>query len=49
MLMEEIVKLIGEVPTGYEGLVYVALILVLLYLLDCFYGVLRILLGHNLR
>lgn len=49
MLMEEITKLIGEAPSGYEGLVYVAMILVVLYILDCFYGVLRMLVGHYLR
>lgn len=49
MLMEEITKLVGSAPSGYEGLVYVACILVMLYLLDCFYGVLRMLCNHYLR
>lgn len=49
MLNEEIAKLIGDVPSGYEALGYVCAVLVLLYLLDCFYGVLRMLIGHYLR
>lgn len=49
MLLEEITKLLGEAPPGYEGLTYVAMILIMLYLLDCFYGVLRMLIGHFLR
>lgn len=49
MLMEEITKLVGAAPSGYDGLVYVGGILVMLYLLDCFYGVLRMLCNHFLR
>ncbi len=46
MLMEEVTKLIGEAPPGYEGLVYVALVLVMLYLADAFYTVLRMLISR---
>ena len=46
MLMEEVVKLIGDIPYGFEPVI---LILVLLYLTDCFYSVFKILLGHFLR
>lgn len=49
LLMEEIVKLIGEIPSGFEPVVYVLMIVVLLYLVDCFYSVFKILLGHFLR
>lgn len=49
MLMEEIVKLLGDFPSGYDALFYVCGVFVLLYLLDCFYGVLRMLIGHYLR
>ena len=49
MLMEEVVKLIGDIPYGFEPVVYIILILVLLYLTDCFYSVFKILLGHFLR
>ena len=34
MLYEAVVSLIGEVPAGFEPLVYVACILVLLWLLS---------------
>ncbi len=49
MLVQEVEKLIGAAPSGYEGLFYVAMIIVLLYLLDAFYGLLRILASHYLR
>ena len=49
MLMEEVVKLIGDIPYGFEPVVYIILILVLLYLTDCFESVFKILLGHFLR
>ncbi len=49
MLLEEIVKIVGGLPSGYDALVFVAGIIVMLYLLDCFYGVIRILCNHFLR
>lgn len=48
MLYEEITALIGAVPSGYEGVFYVASLLILLYLLDCFYGAIRLLANHFL-
>ena len=49
MLLEQITLLIGDIPFGFEPLVYVLAVLVLLYLTDCFYGVIRILCNHFLR
>ena len=49
MLLEEIAKIVGELPSGYEGLIFVAGVIVMLYLLDCFYGILRMLCNHFLR
>jgi hypothetical protein len=49
MLLEEISKIVGDIPSGYDGLVFVAGVIVLLYLLDCFYTVLRMLCNHFLR
>lgn len=40
MLYEKVAELIGEVPAGFEPLVYVACILVLLWLLSCVFGLL---------
>ncbi|MCI8958659.1 MAG: hypothetical protein HFG62_06025 [Lachnospiraceae bacterium] len=48
MLLEEITKLVGDFPSGYDALFYVCGVIVLLYLLDCFYGLLRMLAGHYL-
>lgn len=49
MLLEEIAKIVGELPSGYDGLVFVAGVIVMLYLLDGFYGILRMLCNHFLR
>lgn len=49
MLYEEITSLIGEIPSGSEPVIYICCILALLYLIDCFYGVARILINHFLR
>lgn len=49
MLYEEVTSLIGEVPAGFEPVIYICCIIVLLYILDCFYGVLRMLINHYLR
>lgn len=43
MLIQEITALLGDVPVGYEPLVYVCCFLFLLFLLDSFYSFLRIL------
>ena len=40
MLYEAVVSLIGEVPAGFEPLVYVACILVLLWLLSSVFSIL---------
>ena len=40
MLYEAVVELIGEVPVGFEPLVYVACILVLLWLLSSVFSIL---------
>lgn len=40
MLYEAVVNLIGEVPLGYEPLVYVACILILLWLLSTTFSIL---------
>lgn len=49
MLLEEITKLVGELPSGYDGLIFVSGVIVLLYLMDCFYGILRMLCNNFLR
>lgn len=45
MLYEAVVNLIGEVPVGFEPLVYVGCILVLLWLLTSVFSILWSLLG----
>ena len=40
MLDEAVVNLIGEVPLGYEPLVYIACILILLWLLSTTFSIL---------
>lgn len=40
MLYEAVVNLIGEVPVGFEPLVYVCCILVLLFLLNSVFSIL---------
>lgn len=45
MLYEKIVELIGEVPVGFEPLVYIGAILVLLFLLQTVFSVLWTLLS----
>lgn len=45
MLYEKIVELIGEVPVGFEPLVYIGAILVLLFLLQTVFSVLWTLLN----
>lgn len=40
MLYEAVVNLIGEVPLGYEPLVYIACILILLWLLSTTFSIL---------
>ncbi len=49
MLLQEVVKIVGDLPSGYDSLVFVVGVVVMLYLLDCFYGVIRILCNHFLR
>ena len=49
MLYEEITALIGAVPSGSEPVIYIACMLFLLYLLDCFYGAVRLLANHFMR
>lgn len=49
MLYEEITSLIGTVPSGYDAVIYIGCMLFLLYLLDCFYGAIRLLANHYLR
>lgn len=49
MLFQEITSLIGEIPSGFEPVIYVCSMLFLLYLLDCFYGAIRLLANHFLR
>ena len=45
MLYEAVVELIGPVPVGFEPLVYVACILVLLWLLSSTFSILHSVLG----
>ena len=40
MLLEKVVELIGEVPVGFEPLVYIGCILVLLWLLQTVFSIL---------
>lgn len=42
MLMEKLTAIIGDVPLGSEGIVYVVSCLVLLYILDSFISCLKI-------
>lgn len=49
MLYEEITSLIGSVPSGSESVIYIVCMLFLLYLLDCFYGAIRLLANHFMR
>lgn len=45
MLYEEVVSLIGDVPVGFEPLVYVGCIVVLLWLLQTVFSILWTLLN----
>ena len=45
MLYEEVVNLLGPVPTGYEPLLYVACVLVLLWLLSSVFSILWSVIG----
>lgn len=45
MLYEAVVNLIGPVPVGYEPLLYVACVLVLLWLLSSVFSILYAVLG----
>lgn len=45
MLYEAVVDLIGEVPVGYEPLLYCACVLVLLWLLSSVFSILWSLIG----
>ena len=45
MLYEKIVELIGDVPVGFEPLVYIGSILVLLFLLQTVFSILWTLLN----
>jgi len=49
MLIEEIASLIGEIPSGYEPVIYICCILFLLYLLDSFFAIAKMLVNHFLR
>ncbi len=45
MLYEAVVNLLGPVPTGYEPLLYVACVLVLLWLLSSVFSILWSVIG----
>ena len=45
MLYEAVVNLLGPVPTGYESLLYVACVLVLLWLLSSVFSILWSVIG----
>lgn len=47
MLMETFGQMIGQLPTGYEPLGFVVGALSLLYVVDCFYSIVRTLFGRR--
>lgn len=49
MLLEEIVKILGDYPSGYDALFYVCGVIVMLWVLESFYMVLRMLISHYMR
>lgn len=44
-MFDAVQALIGDIPAGYDGVVYVLCIPVLMWLLSQFFGVLRVVLG----
>lgn len=46
MLATEIAKLLGDIPSGYDAVGYVCSVLVLLWILDGFYGIARMLISR---
>lgn len=42
MLLEKLTALVGDIPPGCEGIVYVVACLILLYILDEFVSLLKI-------
>lgn len=44
-MFDALKTLIGDIPTGYDGVVYVMCIPVLMWLLSQFFGILRTILG----
>lgn len=49
MFLQAIAQVMGELPKNQPELVYVIGCLMLLYILDCFYGLLRMFLNNYLR
>lgn len=43
MLVSSLVELIGEIPVSYGDLTYCIYLIVLLWIVDCFFGVIRLL------